>query len=505
MLLPSFLSSRQSAGSSRRKNTFHTKPVIEVLEDRQVPTVSLLSALGTGSETGPSRAYDVATDNLGNTFSTGSFSGTVDFDPNGVLPGGGDVLTSAGSLDAYVAKYAPDNSLVWAIQMGGNASDPGTDHGRGIELDAFGNIYVTGSFRDTAQFGSFTLTSSPGGKDGFVAKLSSQGTVLWVRQWGLSDVDVYSGETGVSVDTDASGNVYVLGTRARSDAPDGYDFLKFNSSGTPQWAKYISTDIQAGGSDMVVDNSGNLFIAGIFSDTVDFDPNAGTRNINDGPGAYSGFVLKLTSSGAFSWVTPFISQSQTISGNTTYGYSTAQSIALDASGNVIVGGFYGNKVDFNPGNSTTNLPTVGGGFITKLKSNGSLTWAKPLLRSGATSDMVFLYDLAIDSTGNIYATGAYAGTIDFNPGTGIASKTSAGEMDTYVLKLDASGNFGWVESFGGAGTDIGYGIAVDSTGTLHFSGTFLGMVDFDPNPTDQFFLTSPGTYTSLFLVRLRQN
>lgn len=505
MLLSSFLSSRRTTGSPCRKHTFCTRPAIEVLEDREVPTVSLLSALGAGSDTGPSRAYDVATDNLGNTFSTGSFSGTVDFDPNASLPGGGDVLTSAGSLDAYVAKYAPDNSLVWAIQMGGNATDPGTDHGRGIELDALGNIYVTGSFRDTAQFGSFTLTASPGGKDGFVAKLNAQGTVLWVRQWGLSDVDVNSGETGASVDTDAAGNVYVLGIRTTSGAPGGYDFLKFNSSGTPLWAKYISTGSPAGGSDMVVDNAGNLFIAGVFSNTVDFDPNSGTRYINDGPGAYSGFVLKLTSSGAFGWVTPFTSQSQIISGTTTYGYSSAQSIALDASGNVIVGGYYGNKVDFNPGNSTTNLPTVGGGFVTKLKANGSLTWAKPLLRNGGSSDMVFLYDLAIDSAGNIYATGSHAGTIDFNPGSGIASKTSAGEMDSYVLKLDAAGNYGWVESFGGAGTDIGYGIAVDSSGTVHFSGTFLGMVDFDPNPTDQYFLTSPGTYTSLFLVRLRQN
>lgn len=120
-------------------------------------------------------------------------------------------------------------------------------------------------------------------------------------------------------------------------------------------------------------------------------------------------------------------------------------------------------------------------------------------------DNAFITDLAVDATGNIYATGSFSGTIDFNPGTGVASRTSAGEMDAYVLKLNSSGNFSWVESFGSTGSDIGYGIAVDSNGTLYISGTFMGMVDFDPNPTDQYFLTSPGTYNSLFLVRLRQN
>lgn len=482
------------------------------LERRDVPAVGLGSAIGLGNDTGSSSAYGVASDAAGNSYMTGNFSGTVDFDPANVHAGDSDILTANGSLDIYVAKYAPDSSLVWAVRMGGNAASPGSDIGQSVDLDGNGNIIVTGSFRGTADFGSINLMSVGTGKDGFVAKLSPAGTVVWANRWGSGNADAYSGESGMGVETDAAGNVYVLGNRffnggvLNAGGSDyGCDILKFNASGSAQWTKYITTRMNGGSVDLAADSTGNVFVSGAFYGTTDFDPNQGKKEVSAGPGAYSGFVLKLTSAGNFSWVTPFVSQSQTVGGVTTYGASHASSITLDASSNVIVGGFYSNKVDFNPGSGTTNLPSVGGGFIVKLAGNGGLTWAKAIERdSTATSSSAFVYGLATDSSGNIYATGSLYGGADFDPGAGVASRASAGSSDIFAAKYTSAGNFVWAERFGGTGSDLGQDIAVDPASTVHIAGSFSGTVDFDPNPLANSDLTAPPGRTWSFLLRLAQ-
>jgi hypothetical protein len=144
------------------------------------------------------------------------------------------------------------------------------------------------------------------------------------------------------------------------------------------------------------------------------------------------------------------------------------------------------------------LPTVGGGFITKLNSSGGLVWARAL----ENSDSTFVYGLAADSAGNVYATGMFQGTIDLNSGAAIDARTSAGGNDIFVVKLTASGNYSWAETFGGTGNDIGFGIAVDPTGGIHLAGQYEGTVDFDPDPLDTYYLTAP--VRNAFRLRLRQ-
>src|SRR5262249_3259558 len=159
--------------------------------------------------------------------------------------------------------------------------------------------------------------------------------------------------------------------------------------------------------------------------------------------SYGGFVLKLTNKGNFSWVSAF--QGRTI--GSTYGWCNTTSIAMDGSGNILVGGSYVGPVDFDPGAGTTILPGSYGGFVTKLNSSGGLVWAKAL----EGDDVTQVLGLAVDATGNIYASGHLNGTADFDPGVGTASRTSAGGADVFVMKLDSAGNFAWVESFGATG------------------------------------------------------
>lgn len=483
MTFSNWFASRRSLVQQQPKLLQTHRLLLEALEDRTVPTVTLGTALSIGHELDASRANDVAADAAGNSYMTGSFSGITDFDPAHSYPGDTDILVARGTQDAFVAKYAPDNSLVWVKRMGGDTSDIG----KSIAIDGSGNVYIVGDFSGTADFGSTGL-SSAGSDDGFVAKLNSSGNFLWARRWGTA-----SDETALGIDVDAGGNVYVLGFRHW----EANDILKFNSSGNAVWSQSIvvtNTSISYG--DIAVDANGNVFVCGAFDGVRDFDPSNKTYYVA-AVSSYNAFVLKLTTQGKFSWVSTF--PGQTVAGVT--GYSHAQSIALDGSGNVIVGGYYGGTVDFNPGSGTTNLPSSGRGFITKLTGSGGLVWAKALVSDNTT----FVNGLAVDSSGGIYATGTFYGTVDFDPGAGTSSKTTAGGTDIYVMKLDASGNYQWAESFGSSGNDYGGGIDVDPSGTVHLAGGYRGVVDFDPNPTDVYFLSNPGTYSNLFLVRLRQS
>jgi VCBS repeat-containing protein len=88
--------------------------------------------------------------------------------------------------------------------------------------------------------------------------------------------------------------------------------------------------------------------------------------------------------------------------------------------------------------------------------------------------------IAVDGAGNVYSTGCFGGTVDFDPGPGVFSLTSQGTVDVYVCKLDPSGTFQWAVSMGGSGDDLGYAIAVEDDGTVYVTGFFQGVADFDP-------------------------
>ncbi|MGQ0635344.1 MAG: hypothetical protein ACT4QC_12090 [Planctomycetaceae bacterium] len=484
----------------RRRNHAPVYRAAEVLEERALLSAAFGSALSIGNDIGGAKAFDVATDAAGNSYVTGVFSSTVDFDQGASNAGDTDILTARGSNDAFVAKYAPDNTLAWVRRMGGDTvSTDGSfaDGGANIAVDGLGNVYVAGIFSGSADFGSIVLSTSatPGDKDGFVTKLDAGGTFQWANRWGIAG----TGDSAAGVGVDAAGNVYALGARLT----DAYDVMKFSSTGSSVWSKSIVAH-PVFSSDFAVDATGNVFVAGSFQGTVDFDPGSKTYNVSAGGANPSGingqmtagFVLKLTNDGKFGWVSPFVGRTV----GSTKGYAAAQSVALDGSGNIIVGGSYDNSVDFDPSGKTSTLPTIGGGFVAKLNSRGDLVWSKALESSSST----FVYGLDVDAAGSIYATGNFFGTVDFDPGAGVQSRTTAGGSDLYVLKLTSTGNFSWAETIGDTGNDAAMGIAVDPAGVIHLAGFYQGTVDFDPNPLATYYLTNPGPFNNAFRLSLRQ-
>ena len=115
-------------------------------------------------------------------------------------------------------------------------------------------------------------------------------------------------------------------------------------------------------------------------------------------------------------------------------------------------------------------------FVSKLDSAGAFVWAKQL--GGTDSDQA--NSVAVDSSGNVYTTGSFSGTADFDPGAGTTNLTSAGSSDVFVSKLDSTGAFVWAKQFGGTGSDASNSVAVDSSGNVYTTGSFSGTVDFDP-------------------------
>jgi len=295
------------------------------------------------------------------------------------------------------------------------------------------------------------------------ASMSAQTPVLhWVKQIG----GVGSESLG-DIATDASGNVFTVGIFYDTvdidpgvgvsniiSANNGDVFIqKLDANGNFLWAKEIYGSGIFSGININLDKSGNIFIAGSFTDTADFDPGIGTMNLISA-GSYDIFLLKLDSSGNMLWVKQIGGISE----------DRFRDMTIDENANIIITGLFAGITDFDPGIGTATLIATAGIdiFMLKLDSSGSYLWANK--SGGSGNGIARIADT--DADGNIYSIGYFSGTIDFNPGTGQHDLTSAGYDDIYVQKLDAAGNFLWAHSFGSSGFDWGYGLHVDMSSNV---------------------------------------
>ncbi len=181
------------------------------------------------------------------------------------------------------------------------------------------------------------------------------------------------------------------------------------------------------------------------------------------------------------------------------GSDQAKSMARDTEGNLYVTGSFQATVDFDPDpTGSWDLTSAGGNdiFVAKYSEDGGLIWARQIGGTGADVGN----GIAVDSAGDVYITGSFSDTVDFDPGTGVADLTSVGGVDGFVAKLDTAGDFVWGRQMGGPGTDVGNGIALDPDGNVLSTGFFSDTADFDPGVTDE-SLTSFGN-TDVFVSKL---
>jgi hypothetical protein len=197
---------------------------------------------------------------------------------------------------------------------------------------------------------------------------------------------------------------------------------------------------------------------------------------------------------------PLFQWAKNIGGGSKIAVNRGNSITVDPFGNVYTTGYFGGTVDFDPSGATYNLTSIGGYenlFVSKLDPFGNFLWAKSM---GGTSN-VDGNSIISDSMGNVYCTGYFQGTIDFDPDSGIANAVAIGSYDVFILKIDPSGNFLWVKNIGGTSPETAYSIAIDSSGNIYATGSFNGTSDFDPS-SGTFNLTTVAGGQDIFILKL---
>lgn len=185
------------------------------------------------------------------------------------------------------------------------------------------------------------------------------------------------------------------------------------------------------------------------------------------------------------------------------GVDKGSSVAIDSIGNVYTVGYFNGTADFDPGVSDYNLTAsaLNQLFISKLDSNGNFVWAKSIIGT-ISSDVT---KIAVDKNNNIFITGRFSGTVDFNPNEGEYNVTSYSNIDFFVLKLDLNGDFLWVKNFNsyiGKDTDPCFPIKFDRNENIIISGGFKSSTDFDPS-SGVYTLTPK--YFGLFILKLDKN
>ncbi|MVM41629.1 hypothetical protein GO730_34770 [Spirosoma sp. HMF3257] len=315
-------------------------------------------------------SYGIAVDN-GGVYITGTFWGTPNF--NTPSSPASNTLTSAGTIDIFVAKYDASGSLVWARRAGGI----GGDYGIGIAVNN-SEVYVTGAFMGTANFNtpsspaSNTLTSA-GAEDIFVAKYDASGNLIWARRAGANSVN--NSGSGIAVD---NSGVYITGyfngtadfntpsspasnTLASAGATDIF-VAKYDASGSLVWAR------RAGGSSnndfgngIAVDN-GEVYVTGSISGIANFNtPSSPASNTLTVAGSFDIFVAKYDASGNLVWA-------RRAGGSN---IDSGSGIAVNNSGVYVTGAFQG-TTDFNTPSSPASNTLTSAGAMTSSSANGSL-------------------------------------------------------------------------------------------------------------------------------------
>ncbi|MBK7390104.1 MAG: SBBP repeat-containing protein [Bacteroidetes bacterium] len=472
-----------------------------------------------------SRGNSVATDKFGNVYVAGWLYGKIDLD-NG---SGNSPVTSSNTWNLLVSKYDSSGTLLWA-----KTTEAGLTFK--IAVDDSCNVYILGSFTETVDFdpgpGVYNLTQN-GTYYLYVSKWDSSGSFLWANKFNFNLGLTYQ-NNATSITINSSGVVRVVG----SIIDDRIFIAEYDNVGVLTYSRIIFLGNDVDFESLSVDASGNIIIVGIFHGALDFDPGPGVHTLYSAAGSI--FILKLTSQGDFIWANNLGNQ---------YSTNLSVSIVTDSSKNIYFSGQITDTVDFDLGPGVYNLisdPTINRTFIACFDSSSNFVFAKlldrfiitnlsimtnnSLVASGEFSVTVdfdpgplfytlappnskagFLarYDLTgnfnyakiiggkslatlnIDVNSNIFMTGYFDKTTDFDPSQAVSQLFTQVNLECiFLCKIDSSGNLKWVKGSKGSQA-YPYDQDVDQDGNFYTTGYFAGNVDFDPD-TSSFFLNYTG-------------
>jgi hypothetical protein len=419
----------------------------------------------------------ITSDESGNIYLIGSFNDTATF--------GSETLTSFGERDIYITKMDTDGNLIWVSQAGGISTDIGID----IETDNDGNIYITGSFWDTIQFGSLSLTSF-GANDIFIAKLDSDGNWLWVAQGGGISEDMVS---SIAIDDNCNAyitggffNDIIFGTYSLNNNGYGNLYIAIiDSNGTWQWANQIDEGTtHVFGQNISIVNDGNLMVTGSFYEgSVSFGPYTLINNSYN----QTIFVAKMDSDYNWLWaVQALVNDGASVESG---------KIVSDYSDNTYITGNIRGSAEF--GSTTLFGESTGDVFTAKLDDNGNWTWATQAndYDTGSSSG----HGIALDINDDPYIIGRFSGTILF----GDQGFTSYGWSDVFISKLDQYGNWIWATYAGSPYSDSGNDLFVNNSSDIFTIGVFSQTATFGTIILNNY----GGMYggTDIFIAKLCEN
>lgn len=447
--------------------------------------------------TGPDLIADLAVDPAGNTLVGGSFEGSADFDPGT----GNTSLVSLGGADAFLAKYDATGTLLWVAQLGGTGAQRVT----AVAADLAGNVYVSGGFTGSTDFDpgpAAAVLNSLGAEDGFVAKLSPAGALLWARRFGGLEADVVQG-----IEVDATGRVFATGVFSGSANPtpgtgptllseggvDGF-LLSFDAAGVIGFGLRFG-GLQADSANAVtVTSGGSVVVGGSFRTTANFA--AGVQLT--AAGGADGFLAAYGATGTLLWARGLSGVGEEA--------VRAGGLAADLVGGVVATGGFTGTPDFDGGVASSTRTSLGATDWFVVRYDGAGTYLSTFAVGSLAADSV--PRPAVDGAGAVLLTGAFSGSLDFDPGSGtriLASFAGGGATDAFVARYTTAGDLLWVSRFGEGTTlaerqNAGTAIAAAPLGGALVAGRFFGAPDFDPG-TPTFRLTSLGGVDG-FLVML---
>ncbi|MBI3521137.1 MAG: T9SS type A sorting domain-containing protein [Bacteroidetes bacterium] len=437
----------------------------------------------------------------GDLIMAGSYAGSID----DVDPGASTIaLPAANSFGFYLIKYSSSGTYVKHLSVQSTANIIAQDAAR----DASGNYYIVGDINGTADFDPsasvVNVSSGTANRKAFIAKYDQNFNFLSVNTFSSTNYSSFE-----SIKIDASGKIYLggyfwgtqdfdfgAGVANETSATTGSNMFVMYDSNMNLLNRFVNFGRFRTLCD--VDNSGNIYLAGTFDSNVDFDPSVSTYTLNPSGGSDI-YIAKYNSSMALQWVGQI--------GNANS--ESLKQLKLDVFGNPILVGKFSGTVDFdiNSTSSYTLSAVSTDEFLVRISSAGIFNWARYYQLSNLSINAYGDY-VTIDSNNDIYYTGAFNGTKNFNNGGVAYNMVATGDVDGFVEKLDNLGTQQWCFRFGGSTPGFNYTgghcISVENSGQMDLIGSMRVVNDFDPSPYDSTSTPSYGSFYNSYVAKYNQ-
>ena len=396
----------------------------------------------------------------------------------------------------------------WVKSFGGTESDKGIS----IGTDSSGNVYISGYYNTSADFDQITLTNnnaSGTNKENFVAKLDSNGNVLWAIPGGNQSGGCCD-DRALGMHVTPNGDVFITGTfwssyylgvrgapgtidvpGSQRNAHDNSLLAKIDTDGNPEWVIGFGGDNTSGGCswpiydaddhsyDVKVDSDGFIYVTGFFSGyDADFDGFTITNPEWGNDCQPMGYIGKLDSNGTWLWVDKF-------DGIKDQRGSRDNRLAIDQFSNIyVVGGFQdrGPNQVANFGPFSLNSNGEWDAFIFKMDKEGNWLWAEGI----GSNKTDRANSIAIDICDDIYITGEYRNPMVFsgaNASNGSDTLSHKQKRDVFIAKMNNQGEWKWAKRARSSSTDKPYQMSVDRNKQVFLCGTSGDSLKFNDNLT----------------------